>query len=206
MPRQVRLPVAIILVSTLMLVAAKPQESQKIKRFPKFSKVSAEVERDLRASKDYRSGDIISRDEVEAVFERLKQLGWNVRDRKEIAEETLANDSFLVRELRTEDGHRFMRQISSFPNAYDRLERLAGLADGERIVQRLIAGPDGYKMMEYLTEASGGEQLGQMLSEAPQGQDFNRPTGRIYTAQQLLERLKTSHERASASKKAAARP
>jgi hypothetical protein len=89
-----------------------------------------------------------------------------------------------------------MRQSAGFPLAYDRMDHLERLSDGQRILDRLVDGPDGYKLIEYLTSAPGGKNMGKMLTEAPHGVDFNKPTGRIYTQEQLLDRLKESHAKA----------
>jgi hypothetical protein len=59
-------------------------------------------------------------------------------------------------------------------------------------MRRLKQGPDGYKLIEYLAVTDGGREMGKMLSAAPRGKNFNRPTGRIYNADQLLQRLETS--------------
>ncbi len=62
------------------------------------------------------------------------------------------------------------------------------------------SGPDGYKMLQYTTTTSGGGELGKMLSNSPGAGDFNASTGRIYTVDGLLDRLRQSR---AASVKAA---
>ncbi|HUY32061.1 MAG TPA: hypothetical protein VMV69_04710 [Pirellulales bacterium] len=176
--------------------------------WPKFSAVSEVVQRQLQSDRNYRSGDLISRGELEPIFKELAELGWKPADRAEIEKQLLAKSDFLVRELRTNNGRAFMRQVARYPDGYGRLDHLADLSDGKLIIRRLINGPDGYKLLEYLTTAPGGRKMGAMLSQAPHGKNFNRSTGRIYTAEQLLERLKSSHaeaEKARAAKKAAKR-
>jgi len=91
-----------------------------------------------------------------------------------------------------------MRQISKYPGAYDRMDHLSQLPRGQRMLGDLVKGPDGYKMIEYMATAKGGQQLGKMLSETPKGHHFNRPTGRIYTAEQLLAQLKSRFEKHTA--------
>ncbi len=87
-----------------------------------------------------------------------------------------------------------MRQSCKYPDAYDRLDRLSRMPMGHQNVDALIAGPDGYKMIQYMTSTSGGRNLGQMLSQDPRGANFNSPTGRIYTADQFLQRLTESYQ------------
>ena len=48
-------------------------------------------------------------------------------------------------------------------------------------------------MFAYMVTAPGGQVLGQQLSNTKEGRDFNKPTGHIYTAEQLLKRLSESH-------------
>ena len=140
----------------------------------------------------YQPGGIITRSEVKPIFQRLAKMGHRVAapNAKKILEQVLADDAFLVRELRTPKGRKFMARIADYPLAYDRLDRLARLPRGRRIAGDLIHGPGGYKMIEYLTTARGGAELGKMLSKSPKGARFNKPTGRIYTVDMLLSRLR----------------
>jgi hypothetical protein len=189
-------------------IAAKdesPKAQAKKPALPDFSMVTEVVERKLKADRNYRPGDLISRGDLEPIFKELAERGWKVADRSEIEKQLLADGDFLVRELRTNSGRTFMRQVGSYPDGYGRLDHLADLSDGRLIVRRLIDGPDGYKLLEYLTTAPGGREMGKMLTQAPHGKNFNQPTGRIYTADALLERLKSSHaaaEKARAAKAA----
>ena len=57
-------------------------------------------------------------------------------DDKQILERVPAKDEFLAEQLRTRSGRKFMRQISRYDNAYDRLDRLSRLPHGEQTVHR----------------------------------------------------------------------
>ena len=160
---------------------------------PSLAQVQTVVNRHFARVPDYRPGDIIAQSDVEPLFAQLARLGWSVADRKAILAAVLADDDFLVASLRTKSGRKFMRRIAGYPEAYDRLDRLARLPCGKHAVRRLIGGPDGYKMIEYMTTTRGGIELGKQLSNTPKGKDFNKPTGRLYTAELLLERLKKSY-------------
>ncbi|HVC93142.1 MAG TPA: hypothetical protein VND64_05595 [Pirellulales bacterium] len=200
------LAVALGLAIAAANLAAKdeaPKKKSKKPSWPDFSAVTEVVERRLHSDRKYHPGDLISRGALEPIFKELAELGWKPADRGAIEKQLLPDSDFLVRELRTDAGRTFMRQVGRYPDGYDRLDRLADLSDGKLIIGRLINGPDGYKMLEYLTTAPGGREMGAMLSQAPNGKGFNRATGRIYTAEQLLERLKSSHadaEKARATK------
>lgn len=159
---------------------------------PTSAEVQGVVREYFAGVKDYEPGDLITRGQVEAVLAQLKEAGWEVSEAKELTGAALPDGSFLPQQLSSRKGRRFMRQISKFPGGYDRLERLSQLPDGRRIVRKLIEGPDGYKMVEYLTSTRGGKNLGRMLSRTPRGKGFNKPTRKIYTEQELLERLEES--------------
>jgi len=145
----------------------------------------------------YRPGDIISAGDVKPVLKMLENTGFGAADRKEILADVPGDGDLLVKSLRTKAGRRFMREVAKYPGAYDRLDRLVRMPQGKATLQALIGGPDGYKMVEYLTTTRGGANLGKQLSNTPKGGKFNSPTGRIYTVEMLLARLKTSHAAAT---------
>ncbi len=162
-------------------------------KLPPWSKAARAVRRHFQAA-EQPPHEIISRDQASAVLDRLARLGFRFPDREQILEQVPAADEFLVAELRTRKGRRFMEDIATYPRAYDRLDRLSRLPRGKQMVRDLIRGPDGYKLIEYMTTAPGGRELGRQLSDTPKGKDFNEPTGRIYTEIMLVERLKQSYE------------
>jgi hypothetical protein len=165
-------------------------------KLPPFAAIEKELVAHFQGVKDHQPQDLISRDQAAAVLERVAKIGWQVADADEILEQVLSEASPLVKRLRTKEGRKFMRQAAGYPQAYDRLDHLERLPDGQRILKQLIDGPDGYKLIEYLTTAPGGENMGKMLSSTPKGRKFNQSTGRIYTQEQLLARLKHSYEEA----------
>ena len=172
---------------------------------PSFDQVQKLVDRQLATLSDYQPGDIVSQQQVEPIFEQLKQLGWVVRDRAEIMKLVPGDSDFIVRELRSAEGRTFMRQSGKYPLAYDRIDRLSRMIMGEKNVRALIRGPDGYKMIQYMTSTPYGRNMGQMLSQDPRGADFNSPTGRLYTADALLGRLQQSYDAELAARRESAR-
>lgn len=174
--------------------------------WPKIDQVVEAAEKHFKTLANYEPGDILSRGDVEPIFKRLEKLGWKVRDRKPLIEQILPDDAFLVRQVRTAAGRKFMRQVARIPHGYDRLDHLSRLSDADTLIPRLVNGVDGYKMIEYLVEAPGGETMGRMLSNVPNGQNFNRPTGRIYTEKEFIARLKQSYEAEQKRRAEAAKP
>ncbi len=161
---------------------------------PSFQVVQGVVERHFLTETEYRPGDIITRSQVEAVLVAVDALGWKVPSRDSLMKETLPDRAFLPRSLRTEKGREFMEHIKDDPGAYDRLDRLAMMPQGRETVLALIRGPEGWKMIDYMTRTQGGKNLGLQLSNAPSGHNFNKATGRIYTVDDLLRRLRTLHD------------
>ena len=164
---------------------------QNIKTIPKFSQIEAVIKLHFDEIRGFRYDGIIVQSEVAPLFNKLKKAGWNISkdDRQAILDRVLPDDSFLAKELRTPAGKKFAADIFKYPDGFDRLDRLSRMPQGRDTVDRLIRGPGGYKMIQYMTTAPGGKNLGKQLSDTPKGGNFNRPTGRIYTAQMLLDEL-----------------
>lgn len=191
----IRLAVLSAIVAALAFVSSSQRGdgAEKQSRLPPFSQVKKTVEQHFARQPDYHPGDIISQSEVTPLLAELRGIGFAVPDPKEILEKVPADDDFLVTNLRTPAGRKFMGRMGQYAGGYDRLERLARLPHGEKIVRDLIRGPGGDTMIEYMTQTPGGKALGRQLSSAPAGEGFNETTGRIYTAQALLGRLQRSY-------------
>ncbi len=174
-------------------LAAEPETHS----MPALSAVRRTVRQHFAKLPDFERGDLVTSDQVEPVLSQLESLGWTVADRQPILSQVPAPGEFLAAQLRgSERGVVFMREVGGMPLAYDRLDRLARLPHGKQTVSDLIQKPGGTEMIRYMTASKGGRELGRMLAHAPKGRDFNRPTGRIYTVDQLLARLEESYRRA----------
>lgn len=138
--------------------------------------------------KGYAPGDLITRRQVREVLDLVERRNGKLNDRAQIEKKALADDSFLATQLHSASGKKFMRQVASMPLGFDQLDRLAQLPQGHSTVERLVRGPDGYKLLEYMTKSPGGKDMAKMLSKDGAG-NFNKPTGKIYTAEQLLKQL-----------------
>ena len=172
--------------------AKKPGDAR-----PKWDQIQRAATAALCSREDYKPGDIIGRTEAQAGLAAVAALGWEPADAQAIAALVPGDDEFIVKRLRgknNKDGQRFMRHVAKYPEGYDRLDRMIRLPRGETIMADLIHNPGGYQMVEYLATAQGGVEMGKMLSETPKGKNFNEPTGRIYTAEQLIARLKKSYD------------
>ncbi|MCC6126829.1 MAG: hypothetical protein IT426_17840 [Pirellulales bacterium] len=158
--------------------------------FAKFEKL---VWKHFQSQADFRPTDLIAREDVEPLIKQLSTAGLALKKPDDLLKLLLSKNDFLYVELNTNAGRKFMRRIAAYQDGYDRLDRLSRMPRGKQTVSDLIRGPGGEKMIEYMTSAAGGKELGKQLSQAPNGADFNAPTGRIYTARDLLDYLKKQY-------------
>ncbi len=136
---------------------------------------------------DYEHGDLITRSQIEKVLSKLAGSGVKVPEPSSIAGLGLPDNSFLVRELSTPSGIRFMRKVSQHSGGYSNLDRLSTIPRGQTLIHDLIHQKDGDKLIEYLATTRGGKNMGAMMGNVRGGTDLNKPTGRIYTAEELLK-------------------
>lgn len=160
---------------------------------PAWSEVERVARGALAKSGGEQSGALVTQKDAAAALAAVAALGWKPSDEPAITNSVLTDGDPLAAELRSPKGRALSAKLATMPLGYDRLERLQKLNGGDKIVRDLVRGPDGYKMVEYLATAKGGKEMGRMLSQAPHGDNFNQPTGRIYTADQLIGRLKQSY-------------
>ena len=190
----------LLVLSGVSRAFAAPKEQP----FPAFGAVEQAVGQHFAAMPNYEPGNIIVRREVQPLLARLKQLGWTVSDADDILGQVPTSGEFLVRQLRTAYGRRFMQKIGRNPDTYDRLERLSRMPHGKLTVRELVRQPGkGSDVINYLATDKKGIQASRQMSRKVTGRGFDKPTGRIYTEEMLLERLKTSHQKdqkASANK------
>ena len=138
---------------------------------------------------DYQPGDLVTRSQVAEALAKVADTGADVPHAEQILAASVPDNSFLARELSTPAGRKFMRKVARHPGAFSRLDRLSSIARGQTVVRDLIRSSDGDKFIEYLATTRGGRKLGSTLAGARKGTDLNEPTGRIYTADDLLAAL-----------------
>jgi hypothetical protein len=157
-----------------------------------FSAITQAIDLWFASQSSYQSGDLITRDQVETVLKKLEDAGIHVPDAKSIAERSLANDSFLVRELTTPGGKQFMRKLATKPGAFSHLDRVSTIPNGEKLIRDLTRAKDGDKFIEYLATTKGGRNMGGMMGSVQGGNNLNQPTGRIYTVADFEAALQAS--------------
>ncbi len=158
-------------------------------RYPRPAQVKQAVERFFASQEDYEPGGLILRHQVQELFKQFRRKGWKVPRPQTIINRVVSQEDYLAQKLYTSRGRRFMRKISQYEQAYDVLDRLIRIPDGKKILARIINEPGGHRLIGYMTSASGGRELRRMLTRVPGGKNFHEPTGRIYTAKQLIEEI-----------------
>jgi hypothetical protein len=172
-----------IYMADFVVAAPRPQ--------PQDDRAVAKVVDEFFASQPgFQKGDLITRSQVEKVVAKLVSDGVKISDPASVVKRGLADDSFLVREFSTPNGKRFMRKIAPRSGAYSHLDRLSTIPRGQSVIRDLMRTKDGDKMIEYLATTKGGKNMGDMMAQVRGGVDLNKPTGRIYTAEDLVTALK----------------
>lgn len=182
-------PILFVLTATAVSTAVDEKVQDKAKR-PSFEAVKRTVEATFQTFPDYKPGRLIVQSEVKKAFGEVKKRGWNIPDQKKLMERVVPDGAWLATTLYSRRGRRFMDQISGLPEGYDRVDRLSRIPRGKQTIRDLLKNPGGYTLIKYMTTTPYGRNMGRMLSRDPGGAGFNRPTGRIYTVEQLLDELK----------------
>lgn len=161
---------------------------------PEFSVVAQAALASFDSSRGYQPGDLVNQAQVTKALDAVEQVGWEVPDRGKIVDLALSDNAWLVRELSTKRGKSFMRKVGRFQGGYLRLDRLSAIADGKDVIRILIKDPGGDEMIQYMDTTKGGYNLGTMMASAQNGVDLNKPSGRIYTADDLVTVLGSVYE------------
>ncbi|MEX0611172.1 MAG: hypothetical protein WD738_24160 [Pirellulales bacterium] len=173
----------------LCLFLADGSAAKQPKAVPEFVIIAHAVESYFASVPDYQAGDLISRAHIQGALACVDAAGWSVPNADEMVQLGLADSSTLVRQLSTPAGRKFMRKIAGQPGAYERLDRLTSIARGQAIVSDLIRRKGGDEFVKYLATTKGGQNLGKQLAATRRGVDLNKPTGRIYTKDDLIAAL-----------------
>jgi hypothetical protein len=161
---------------------------------PEFAKVAQAVGQYFESQPDQQRSDLICQRQVRAALAQVDAAGWKVPDQDKLLGRVLADNSFIVRELSTPEGRKFMRRLAQRAGTYSRLDQLSTLQNGQSTIRHLIETKQGDDFITYLATTSGGKNLGKMMAGTQGGVDLNKPTGRIYTSDELLVALKQIYD------------
>ena len=171
--------------------SVRAEEAAPSKSPPPLTRKAVEeiVSRNLRNDPLYMPGDAICQSDVEPIFNELIERGYRSADNEGLYDSFLsANDKF-IKAMRTPEGRMFMRSVAKLPGAYDRLERLTWSNTGRALLAEMIASGEGKKAVEHILSDEGAKLVEGLLAKDPRGQDFRLPTGKVHTANELIEHL-----------------
>jgi hypothetical protein len=133
---------------------------------------------------------LITQSQVEPLWNTLAKIKWHVpvENRDELMALIPTEKEYMVQQLHTAKGYKFMRNVAvKYPEIYDRLDMLSRMGGGGKpAVSGLIAAPDAAQTVKYMFSKYGKRSWAAML---PERGKFDKPTGRIYTAEELKSRL-----------------
>jgi hypothetical protein len=159
---------------------------------PKLSleQLRALVQEKLSRNPNYSPGFLISHRDVEPIFNTLLEMGITISaDQEGLYDSILPDNAPLVKLLKTPNGRAFMKKIGTDATAYDRLERLSWTYDGRALIERFMSSKDGLARFQKLQTAEQVAKLSKELADDPRTEGFRLPTGRVHTAQDLVQRL-----------------
>jgi hypothetical protein len=159
---------------------------------PDSATIAVAVENYFASLPGNQAGDLISQSQIAAALKQVEDAGYRTPNAGQIVKLGLPDNSFLVREFASPAGRQFIRKAGKYAGGYARLDRLSSMPDGQRTIRQLTHTKDGDKLIEYLATTRGGHNLGRMMAGTRQGVDLNKPTGRIYTAADLIAVLQKS--------------
>jgi hypothetical protein len=179
----------------LCIVAACQVHAASADKLPNFQEVTREVQTYFASQAGYQKGDIIKRSQVERVLKNVAAAGWELNNPQSVVELVLPDSSFLIRELSTLGGKKFMRKVGANAGGYSHLEQLSTIPRGEQTIRQLIRDPGGDQLITYMATTQGGHKMSKMMGGVRGGVDLNKPTRRVYTEKELLAVLKELHSR-----------
>ena len=160
---------------------------------PSVGQIQQVVAQYFQAQPEFQAGDLISRTDAELILKEMANRGWQVPKSPELLNNVLPDDDPLVSLLATRDGQRLMRKVASEELVYDRLDRIARVSGGERMIHDLARLPDGERYVK-MQPSAGVPDLLDLLPKQRSGRkrsikDYKKPTGRVYTATALIQRI-----------------
>ncbi len=190
-----RLVLLLLAAALVWLGSARPASAQ----IPSWEQVEKTFRKHYPAPVAGQGGaqppPLVTYDTARRIFYELWEQRWNVSDQAEILKQVTPNNSFLAQQCLSAGGQKFLKQAGDPQTVFDRLERLSRLPEGQQKIRDLMAGPQGHHdMLAYMLGSQGSKLLIEGAVDHPDARDFNKPTGKIYSPEALLERIKKSHQ------------
>ncbi len=161
--------------------------------------------RHLAQKEGYKSGDLITKKDVPPILKQLATSYGQVPDQKKILEDLLSDTSVLASYSSTARGGQFMRKVACDKLIFDRLDRISRVSGGKALLRDIAKLPDGPRYAK-LKHTPGVPNLLDLLPKNRSGKtrtvkNYKKPTGRIYTQKDLVERITKSYANVKNKKK-----
>lgn len=170
------------------LRAAEPE-----KELPTMPQIIQIAKIEIGTWENYEAGDLITREQGKKLIDAIGKLGWTPTNAEVLLAKMPEAKEALCEVLLTEKGRPFMRRVLKMPLGIDRVDNLIKIPSGRSLVKTLVNDKGGDQLIEYLTTSEGGKNLGKMLGKEAHV-DFNKATGRLYTAKALLLEVETQYQ------------
>jgi hypothetical protein len=168
---------------------------------PDWKTVAATAKQHFQSLPNYQPGDVLSQGQIKPLLAKFAKAGWKLSDQDAFLGQICADDDFVVRQLRSKSGQKFMRNMRGSAEQYDYFRRLAATKGGDRAVADIMKLNNGNDVLAALATSKAGKDISRRLADGPKTQDYNTPTGYLYTETQILARLKESHTRDARAKR-----
>lgn len=183
--------------------ATKRPANEKAIEKPQWIQLRKVVDKYFAEQRGRSATDVLTSSEARATLDLLTKAGWKPKDSAKLQARVLGDGDFLVRELKSKEGRKFLAATSSEGLVYDRLDRLTKYSGGDRLVTSIINLPNGPAFMRPKPTPGFGTLMDLLPKEAsgktPVDPQFNKPTGKIYTAAQWIKELESAYQAESKS-------
>jgi hypothetical protein len=145
-------------------------------------------------SREYQTGDLITWEDAKPYLDHLEERGVTIPDDPELADKFLSESDRVVKMLRTRKGTHFARQLLKSGGNYDMLDHFRKLPHGYASLQLMIDTPRGHQLLAEMVTTKTGRATAAELARVPGGADFDKPSGLIYTEDQLHQFLDAANK------------
>lgn len=170
---------------------------QTVEKKPQWAELRKVVEKYFAELRGRQDNDILVANEARATLGLLEKAGWKPKETEKLLSRVPGDGDFLVRELRSKEGRKFLSATGSQSLVYDRLDRLSAYSGGDRLVSSIIRLPNGPSFMRPKPTPGFGTLMDLLPKGAngktPVDPKFNQPTGKIYTSAQWIKELEAAH-------------
>ena len=174
-------------LGTTRLVSAQVSDA-----FPDARQVDAVIAKYLNDLPKRQETDLITSDDIQGLFKELEHIGWNVSDQREINQRLLKDSDWMVKQLRTKQGTKFMRKIADFPGGYAQLDLMRESKQGQKEVAGIITTPGGEELIEFLSTSKVGHNTSKLLA-AEHPKKSKLVAQRLYTKAEIAKQLNLSY-------------